>query len=470
MQEYWQAHARWNADPASAFEEAERRIAACAESKGDRLYLGDIKLDRLPPAISALTWLRDLDLYGSPVDNFTWLAPLTNVRSLKIGSLHAAFPGLAFLRGWAELRDLQLISPTPVDLAPLASCVDLTRLSISCGKHKVELHNFDRLAVLKFLDHLALSNLQSDQFEAIGTWRALTFVQLVNSNLNSLRAFENLQDLEYLSIRGAPVSDLSPLSTLAKLRRLDVGETTVHDLTPLSSISTLEELSIAHTPIDDLQPLAKLARGQSTAGNCESTRATSSRGLRSFDLSGCPVDDLTPLSGFEGLERIDLSNTSVTSLTPLHRRRSLDSLTLSGAPIHDLGPRGALSGLGFLTARNTPIRDISALEPAHRLQGIDIAQTPVSNLRPLQDARNCRTILLRGSLVDDLTPILKTGSQEEDHRYTAQKLDFRDTPAARTDARLADLAALADTDPHRCFVETKHYLKAQADACGLRRR
>jgi len=163
---------------------------------------------------------------------------------------------------------------------------------------------------------------------------------------------------------------------------------------------------------------------------------------------------------------VNLSGTLVTSLAPLGGIDSLRSLTINDAAISDLGPHGAFAKLQFFAARGAPIADLSALTPAYWLQAIDISDTPVSDLTPLRAAHNCRTLLLRGSEVNDLSPLVETGSWEEDHRYSPQELDFRNTPAARSSSRLAELAALAEGDKHKCFVETKRFLAAWRDSRG----
>jgi hypothetical protein len=83
----------WHTDPAAAYEEAEWRIEQCATSRCEQLDLG-LRLERLPPKISSLTWLRELNLYGSPIDDYAPIKPLSGLQSLKLGSLHARFPGL----------------------------------------------------------------------------------------------------------------------------------------------------------------------------------------------------------------------------------------------------------------------------------------------------------------------------------------------------------------------------------------
>src|SRR4051812_32511030 len=97
----------WHSDPAAAYEEAARRIEQCAASKCAQLDLS-LRLERLPPGISSLPWLRELNLYGAPVSDFAPLQPLGGLTSLKLGSLHGPFPGLDFLRNWDRLEVLEL--------------------------------------------------------------------------------------------------------------------------------------------------------------------------------------------------------------------------------------------------------------------------------------------------------------------------------------------------------------------------
>ena len=103
----WQLRNSWNTDRDAAYEEAVRRIARCVERREERLYLGDVTLDRLPKAISSLTWLRELDLYGSPIASLEPLAPLIDPQDFQAGSLHRPSLALDVLSGCRELRATQ---------------------------------------------------------------------------------------------------------------------------------------------------------------------------------------------------------------------------------------------------------------------------------------------------------------------------------------------------------------------------
>ena len=51
----------------TGFQEARRRVAACAEAHGDTLDLGGLRLARVPEELCELTWLRRFDLGGNSI-------------------------------------------------------------------------------------------------------------------------------------------------------------------------------------------------------------------------------------------------------------------------------------------------------------------------------------------------------------------------------------------------------------------
>src|SRR5215831_12017505 len=183
-------------NPKARLAEAQQRVAMCAEKKDATLNLGYFDLDRLPEGISALTWLTEFRMTGGSITDFSPLAPLSNLELLEIGSLNCPFPGIDFMSGWTKLQNLNIITPTTIDLKPLASCTMLERLTIWCTQHRIDLLNFDALTGLEAVEHLSLYGTQSDRFDIISQWTHLTFVQLVRANLTTLAGFENLNQLE----------------------------------------------------------------------------------------------------------------------------------------------------------------------------------------------------------------------------------------------------------------------------------
>ena len=452
MQTDWQERNKCIADPEAGFIEATRRIAICRETRGEALYLGDVKIDMIPPDISSLTWLRSLNIYGSPLADLNALAPLVHVEEFMAGSLNSASPSLDFLKGWQSLRALTLIATTPLDLAPLAACTQLSRLSISCHRHPVDLINLETMRDSKALHHLSLTNMRASDFLTVGKWTALSFVQLIDTNLDSLDGFEGLEALKHLDVRSSFVSDLSPLSQLPCLRELKVAKTALSDLTPVTHMKSLVELCAAWTQVTDVRALAGL-------------------GLQSIDLSGCPISDIGPLSECSNLRHVDLSDTKILSVRALRDLRQLRSLAIARTTVRNLGPLGAFPFLGFFDARESAIESITALATGNAVQAVNISGTQVDDLKPLRDAKDCRSLNLRGSRVKDLADIVDTGSHRSQDRGDAREfLDFRDTPASKLNDRLSELAFLAEESGEKCFFETKKYLKEREALASRNRR
>jgi internalin A len=71
--------------------------------------------------------------------------------------------------------------------------------------------------------------------------------------------------------------------------------------------------------------------------------------LRSLDLSGTLISDVTPLSGLTGLQFLDLTNTPVTDLAPLGTLENLRWLNLRSTRA-DLSVLSHLSGCRFITS------------------------------------------------------------------------------------------------------------------------
>lgn len=467
MSEYWKARQSWPGNPEASLAEARRRVAACAERNDTGVYFGDLDLDRLPEDISTLTWLTDLGMFGGRITDFSPLAPLSNLTSLQIGSLKCPFPGLDFMSGWAKLQSLEIITPSAVDLKPIAACTMLKRLSISSTQNRIDLFNLNALDELETIENLSLDGTQSESFDVIRQWTRLKFVQLVRTNLSTLAGFERLRGLKSLYIRDASPSDLSPLSELTALEEITLSDVPASDLSPIAGLPLLSRLDISNTRVSDLSPLERLAKVQRDFNRTKRNENPFwyFNGLENLRLDKCQVTDIGPLAHLEGLRDVSLARTAISSIDPLRACKALCSLNIAETAVTNLGPHGAFAHLRSLVASGSRIDTLQALEPASALQWLDIAKTGIADLTPIKRAHECRWLNLRGSQVVDITAIIDTGSRRSEERGDSREsLDFRDTPASRTNDRLAELAALADESSEKCFFETKAYLRETVKA------
>ena len=116
---------------------------------------------------------------------------------LEIISLQCPFPGLQFATGWSKLESLQLLTRTPLDLSPTASCSRIKRLSIASGREEIELSNL-RMVPCDALEHVSLDGTQSNEVDRLCDCTRLTFVQLTRANVTSLEGFDALRHLRSL--------------------------------------------------------------------------------------------------------------------------------------------------------------------------------------------------------------------------------------------------------------------------------
>lgn len=112
----------------------------------------------------------------------------------------------------------------------------------------------------------------------------------------------------------ADLVDLGFVATLPRLRSLDLTGTGVRNLTPLVDAPHLERLILMRTTVADLSPLARLPR------------------LAEVNLDRTPITDLSPLAGSPSLRRLDLGSASIGDLAALGVLPKLAILDIGIAP------------------------------------------------------------------------------------------------------------------------------------------
>jgi serine/threonine protein kinase/Leucine-rich repeat (LRR) protein len=117
-----------------------------------------------------------------------------------------------------------------------------------------------------------------------------------------------------------------------------------------------------------------------------------------LDLSGTPVEDLTPLNRIRTVKRLSLSDTKVSDLSPL-RGLPLQWLDVNSTKVTDLGPLKGMP-LEHLEITGDRITSLSALT-GMRLKQFSAALVPVSDFTPLA-GMPLTQLNLQGTTVQDL--------------------------------------------------------------------
>lgn len=194
----------------------------------------------------------------------------------------------------------------------------------------------------------------------------------------------------------------------------------------VADLATLQSLVLSNTRVSDLSPLTALSN------------------LGHIMLDGSIVCDLAPLASTKELYRLWLQNTQVADLAPLAALNYLYELRLDNTQVRELSPLAELQHLHYLSLQRTQISDLSPLTKNKNLRLLELQNSMVSDLGPLAPLTRLRRLMLNRTRVTDLRPINSMTELGVD-RVNSAGLSFREIPATRRDARLAELSEVADS-------------------------
>ncbi len=147
--------------------------------------------------------------------------------------------GIAALSGLTNLEYLSLYGNMLVDLTNLSGLTSLTHLGLG-SNNIVDLSPLSGLTTLDFLD-IRFNNVAG--LGALGDLTGLDTLLLDYNGLTSLTGIGALTELQSLSITGNAISDISPISSLRSLKRLQSAWIT--GLTSIDALITNDSLKYA---------------------------------------------------------------------------------------------------------------------------------------------------------------------------------------------------------------------------------
>jgi internalin A len=213
---------------------------------------------------SGLTKLEILGLGAKPElgdTELSHISKLSQIRELRIGGDSLSDAGLALLKHFPELRDLD-IHPyssadekvTPKGLANLAHLSKLQKLALNCTASKGDL---TALKSLKELHSLTLYTFGGPKTGVLATVAELPNLKILNFGYSSfgdevLKGLEGAKSLEVLELSGNDRLGDEGCKTIGKLtslKRLTLGRTGVTDagLSHLKGLTGLKELDLSNT-------------------------------------------------------------------------------------------------------------------------------------------------------------------------------------------------------------------------------
>ncbi len=183
------------------------------------------------------------------------------------------------------------------------------------------------------------------------------------------------------------IRTIEPLAELSALKTLDLSGTDITDLTPIRNLTGLVELDISGTTVTDLTPLKYSDK------------------LTRLVLAGTPVNDLTVVGQMPGLETLDISRTGVLDISPLSACTSLKYLHMEAAPVSDLQPLAALTSLVEVDASQTLVRDLTPLSGLNQLEVLSLDSTYFQDISALAKLENLKVVSLNHTAVANLRPL-----------------------------------------------------------------
>ena len=211
---------------------------------------------------------------------------------------------LAVLARCPRLQKVDFSWRRVADLAPLAACIGLRRVTGICLRDSLP-----PFAALTRLEHLNCS--QSGRLQDISALSACTALKYLDCSLSGIKQLPPLPaSLETLICHSSPLADISALAACTALRQLNCCRCSIA-IIPRLPVS-LETLNISRNRcIELLSPLAECV------------------GLRSLDCRHTPVRDLAPLAACAALCSLDCRYTGVVDLMPMLACKRLELLKCS---------------------------------------------------------------------------------------------------------------------------------------------
>ena len=178
----------------------------------------------------------------------------------------------------------------------------------------------------------------------------------------------DLSGLTRLRAAHKGIRDITGLEQATNLRSLDLPGNEIANLSPLAGLDALGYLSVWHNSVADIAPIEGLVD------------------LSGLNLVGNPIADLSPLSALTGLQGLSIGEVSISDLSSLvGEMRELESLELSFTGIDDLSPLAELTSLSRLLLDGNEISDLSPLSALPELVILTLSYNPVTDLSPLAD-------------------------------------------------------------------------------------
>ncbi|MCY4569779.1 MAG: leucine-rich repeat domain-containing protein [Candidatus Poribacteria bacterium] len=342
---------------------------------------------------------------------------------------------LAGLEHATNLTTLNLDGNNISDISPLGKLTKLKHLGL--GNNQII--NIEPLSGLTNLTELGLSHNQISNIYPLHNLTKLVDLWLNDNDLQNIWTLSRLTNLKRLLLANNPrITEFSPIAALIpNLTHYDIFEIEddvlrgeiqrVLDVDPHNTISPADMRRLDHLDLAVL-PASGAEKVRSLKGL---EYATS---LRSLDLDGNAVSDLSPLRDLPFLRSLALEGNGIRDISLLSGLPNLKWLYLSDNRIRDVSPLRDLRNLTVLYLSNNDIRDISPLGGLRNLTQLYLSDNDIRDISPLRGLPNLRTLYLQRNYITDFSPIAPLLSRDIDVNIADQNQHSRSERSAPENA------------------------------------
>ncbi|MCM0147899.1 leucine-rich repeat domain-containing protein [Photobacterium galatheae] len=276
---------------------------------------------------------------------------------------------------------------------------DLYRLE--CGPDYAGISQFDGLAQFVNLGHIGvLAHNQITDVSPLVPLDTLKSLALQQTVLTDLTVLKDLANLTELALTHSPwLTDFSALPQLTQLIGINLYDTGLSDGHIFLQMNALQKIAMGKTQVTDFSfiqekpNLISLGLADSGLTQLEPIGLAHQAGLKSLDISGNPLTDISILSGLTKLQWVDLSDTNVSVLPTLTGLEALRIVHMNHTNVTDLSVFRALPKVvkislqGFKGKDISPLIDLKKEEPFSSLSQVDLTgavQVPCSQMTALE--------------------------------------------------------------------------------------
>ena len=311
--------------------EVERRIEEAFKTKAKVLDLSEFDLENIPPSITKLTLLNELNLTFNRISDISILKELKHLTSLelfendindisvlkelkfltKIDLGVNKINDISVLKELKYLKDIGLAATGICDILILRDLKNLIKIDLS----ENPITDYSILNSLSQLKSLSLNFNHNVEFLFLENLNQLISLELMDNQIAEIPAIENLQKIRRLDISENQISDISAIKNLTNLVEFNCGHNLISDVTVLKELKQLNKLDIGSNLITDISILKFL------------------NNLTDLGLGGNLICDISELVGLKKLKKLNLFSNLITDISFLKDLKQLSELYLINNPI-----------------------------------------------------------------------------------------------------------------------------------------